>query len=279
MKFLFASDIHVGNNSETESPEPIQQPFDKIEHQLFAAKIHAEKPDVLVVTGDCAESWLWPSLLTEFFQIYKNPHGISICIPGNHDCWLGRPRRLTHEEKFQQFFEEAAANGWIGIKDEPWSKDGIWIAGGMGWYDFSSKDPFFNSCSNQEMDEFAVANRKWIDYEMMGMRSAIDVAKLRMAEFEANLAKVPPPDQRKALIVISHFVGFSRLLAQLKPQDWGVSFMGNMKIGELTAKADADYYFAGHTHRRKEFQLGKMRCINNGSGYGRGSKVYDVIEL
>lgn len=279
MKILFASDPHVGNNSETESPDLIKQPFDRQEHLEFAAKMHAEKPDVLVVTGDCAESWLWPTLLKEFFEIYKNPHGVSIAIPGNHDLWLGRPRRQTHMEKFDQFFIEAQANGWIGIKDEPWSKDGIWIAGGMGWYDFSTKDPKLSEHKNSELDELSWSNRQWIDYEMMNMRSAIAVAKIRMDEFAANLAKVPPPDQRKCLITISHFVGFQRLLTKIQEPDWGSSFMGNSTIGELVVKAEANYYFCGHTHRRKEWEIGNTKCINNGSGYGRNSKVYDIIEV
>jgi hypothetical protein len=112
------------------------------------------------------------------------------------------------------------------------------------------------------------------------MESAIEVNQKQMAEFKDSLSKVPSVDQRKALIIVTHFIGFPRLMADDFPRpDIGSAFMGNYEIGELAAKADCDLFYCGHSHRRKEFQLGKIRCINNGSGYGLGSKQFDVVEL
>jgi len=276
LKIIITSDIHLGNLAEIESPFFPPEPCDQIEHQRFADEIHALKPDVLVVAGDCAESCMWDGHLKTFFEMYKNPHGVSIAIQGNHDCWLSLPVRQTHEEKFQDFFIQAKKNGWKSLKDVPWSNDGVWIAGGMGWYDFSSADPeVVQGMLPHEID----ARRGWSDYGRMRMNSALDVCKLRMAEFESNLKQVPPSSQRKALIVVSHFVGVSRLLQKFGEQDWGAGFMGNWNIGRLAIEAEANFYCCGHSHRRAEFQLGNTRCVNIGSGYGRGSKRYEVIDL
>lgn len=280
MKFVICSDLHLGNTTETESTLRPQMPFDKAEHERFAAEMHAHKPDALVVLGDCAETCLWDDFLAIFFDLYRNPHGASIAIPGNHDLWLGRPLRTTYEEAFANFFSVAADKKWVGIKDEPWVKDGIWIAGGMGWYDFSTRDPEYANIDPIEFDEKVCRAGGWADYPRMNMRSALAVNKVRMAEFKACLAKAPPPDQRKGLVVISHFPGFERLLSDdFGRPDWGRAFMGNNEIGKLVAKSDAQYYFCGHSHRRREFQLGDTKCINNGSGYGAGSKRYDIVEF
>lgn len=286
MKIVVASDIHFGNTSENEATGDVPQPFDKQAHQEFAAEMHGLKPDVLVITGDCAETCIFPDFRKLFFEMYKNPHGDSVAIPGNHDLWLGRPLRTNLEDAFQDFFVQSAANGWFGLKDDPWNKDGIWIGGGMGWYDFSTRDHAFNETSAKDFDEWIFMNTvrgagpSWADYGMMNMRSALSLNKKRMEEFRACLAKVPPADQRKALVVVSHFPGFERLLTdEFKKPDWGRAFMGNTEIGKLVAEHDANIYVCGHTHRRAEFQLGNTKCINNGSGYGLGSKRYDVFEV
>lgn len=280
MKLILTSDIHLGNTFTLESPLVPPEPFDQKEHELFAAQIHAEKPDVLIVTGDCAESSMWDGHLKTFFEMYKNPHGDSICIPGNHDQWLSRPIRTTCEEKFQDFFVQATAHGWVGIKDEPWSKDGVYVAGGMGWYDYSSRNLESQQLTPEEFDEFCFFGRKWSDFGMMGMPSALAFNRLRMAEFESCMNKVPPLDQRNALIAISHFVGLSRLMVKVGAEDdFYAAFFGNFSLGKLVIEKDSDLYYCGHRHRRAEWTIGKTRCICNGSGYGRGSKRFDIVEI
>lgn len=278
MKIVLCSDLHVGNPSPTEgvanwmgSP----MPFDRDEHVAFAKLMHDEKPDVLVVAGDCADTCIWSTFLEEFMRIYKNPHGVSICIPGNHDLWLSRPLRKTYLHAYEEFYKTAAAEGWIGLRNEPWSKDGVYIAGNCCWYDFSTTDPMFSRTPKQWDDK-----GEWADYGMMEMKSALSFNDDLMEEFTEALSKVPAPDQRKALIVVTHMVGFSFLMSdEFKRPDHGRGFMGNLEIGKKVAAMDANLYYCGHTHRRKDQMLGNMRCICNGSGYGRGSKRFDIFEI
>jgi len=279
MRIVLCSDLHVGNPSPTEGVASgfmgVPEPFDEIEHREFAQKIHDEKPDVLIVAGDCADTCIWSTFLKECLQIYKNPHGISLCIPGNHDLWLSRPLRKTFLHAYEDFYKTVEAEGWIGLRDTPWSKDGVYIVGNSCWYDFSTADPAFGRTPAQ-WD----AKGEWADYGMMVMKSALSFNGDLMDEFDASLAKVPAPDQRKALIVVTHMVGFSFLLSDEFPTpDHGRGFMGNLAIGNKVATAEANLYYCGHTHRRRDKMLGNMRCICNGSGYGRGSKRYDVFDI
>jgi metallophosphoesterase superfamily enzyme len=57
-------------------------------HEAFAKEMHDLRPDILVVAGDCAEGWLGDGNWDMFFQTYRNPHGASLCVPGNHDLWM-----------------------------------------------------------------------------------------------------------------------------------------------------------------------------------------------
>lgn len=282
MKLILASDVHYGNKAPSEGDGP----FEKEAHAEFAAEMHSHKPDVLVVAGDCGETCMSSKYLPKMLDVYKNPHGDSICIPGNHDVWLNGYGKMghgrdSHWEQYDWFFKEARCHGWSALRTEPWSKDGVWIAGSMGWYDFSSSDPMV--CPGMMTPEEYDKRHDWSDYGWMRMDSALQVNRERMHEFDKCLSKVPPKGDagRRWLMVVSHFIGFRELMATDFPRpDTGAAFMGNYSIGEKAAAVGADMYYCGHSHRRKEFvHASGMRCVNNGSGYGHGSKRYDVVEV
>jgi 3',5'-cyclic AMP phosphodiesterase CpdA len=288
MKLVFLSDLHYGNYATLEGDGP----FTNADHEKLAQEVHDLKPDILLVAGDCAETCIDIANMKRFLEIYKNPHGVSICIPGNHDMWIpqhGEGSSMTADEKYAWFYSEAKAAGWIGLKDEPFEKDGVWIVGNCGWYDFSTIDPEFMRSGTQGPRDATWYERwrDWSDYGWMKLDRGqtksktpmLDFCKARMAELEASLAKVPAKADRKALVFMTHIVGFERLQAWFRRPDQYRAYMGNVEIGKMAAKAEADVYYCGHTHREMKFELGNMRCINNGSGYGHGSKRYDVIEL
>ncbi len=270
MKIAFLADLHYGNLASNEGVCS----FETKDHKFFAKKVHDEKPDILIVAGDIAETCIKSVYLKACLDTYKNPHGESLCIPGNHDLWLSfieKQNKYTHEEKYEAFYKKVQLAGWVGLRDKPFEKDGIWIVGNSCWYDFSSVDPLFNATI-----EMWKQQRDWVDFPCMNMDSALKVSESRMKEFDKALALVPK--ERKALICVTHFIGFPRLMADefLRP-DYGAAFMGNYNIGKKIVDAGADFYAMGHSHRRKEFQLDNLLAINNGSGYGFGSKKCDLI--
>lgn len=276
MKFVLASDTHFGNHASAEGTGP----FTIADHLKFAQEMHAEKPEVMVVAGDCAETCASEALLGQFFSMYKNPHGVSICVPGNHDCWLSRNSTMSAREKYDWFFKVAKDNGWVALRDEPWSKDGVYVAGNMGWYDFSTIDP-----ETRKTPEEYERWREWSDYDWMRLdrhsckdkTPMIDFCAERLAELDVCLAKVPA--DRKKLVVVTHVVGFQRLQRWFRRPDEYRAYMGCEGIGERVLKARADLYYCGHTHRHERHEISGVTCINNGSGYGLGSKRYDVIEV
>lgn len=282
MKLVIASDIHY--TLDFEGPYCTgegDRGFLRADHIAYAKYIHDLKPDVLFVLGDCAEGMLGRTCLSEFLSIYKNPHGDSICIPGNHDMWLSRGDLIGSfdpEKKYDEFYDTVSRGGWIGLRDTPFEKDGHYFVGNMCWYDFSMSDPATGQTAlSYERDKY------WSDYGFMRMAESpsptpmLEYCTLRMAEFKAGLHKVPK--DRKSLVVGTHMVGFQRLLPFFRNNDYGRAFFGNEEIGRLACEYDANYYFCGHSHRGCSFEIGNMKCVNNGSGYGVGSKRVDIVEL
>lgn len=117
---------------------------------------------------------------------------------------------------------------------------------------------------------------------MTGTERAIPVCETMMAEFDHALSLVPPKSQRKWLGIVTHFIGFRSLMATGFKQngqiDIGAAYMGNYGIGERVLRAEADFFYCGHSHQRKIAKERNTDCINNGSHYGAGAKVFDVIE-
>ena len=272
MKIVLFSDIHYGNESSYEGTGP----FTKNQHVEFAEKIHSEKPDVIVATGDLAETNWGIHLLKEFFSTYRNPYGESLFIPGNHDVWCTN-NGISPEEKYAWHHQVGLTHGWQMLKNYPWSKDGLYIAGSMGWFDFSSIPP-----ATGKTPEYYMKKRNFADYNYMGLKFSPrgkqdpmqKFASDRMLDFDTSLGQVP--SDRKKLIIVSHIVGFKQLMVQW---DEMTAYFGNFNLGKKVLKHKPDLYYCGHTHSFAEAKIEGVRCINNGSGYGLGSKRYDVIEL
>ena len=301
MKLIVISDIHMTPSDLNFGATEGSRPFFRTDHENFAKEIHAEKPDILLVTGDCAEGASGSQTLLDFLNIYRNPHGVSLCIPGNHDMWFSRNdtlNKLSVEDKYKNWLTVANSNGWIALDDTPYEKEGWYISGNMGWYDFSMIDPDCkygytrSATGNRQLSTITPIEYErqgnWSDYNFMfplGSESKtpmLDFCRNRMRSFRRSLSDVPVK-KRKGLVVASHFVGFDRLLAKFRDADYGRAFFGNTEIGELACKNDADYYFCGHSHKYVKSVISgvekDMICINNGSGYGFGSKRMDMVEL
>lgn len=269
MRIVLASDLHYGNMSSYEG----DRPFVEGDHVALAAEMHRLKPDLLVITGDVAETIMDVDHLSKALEVYRNPHGDSLMITGNHDVWcLGQ---MDPYEKFWWNVQEAQNAGWKTLVEEPWERDGVYVAGGMGWYNYS--------CSPKVLGldpMYYESTRGFSDFHYMGMRNLsdrtpmLDYCDVRMGEFERCVAKVP--EDRKALIVASHYPGYEEMLTI---QDTNTAFFGNTDIGDVVRKAKADVFYCGHTHMRARFKKDGTTCVNNGSGYGHPSKTYDVIDV
>ena len=180
----------------------------------------------------------------------------------------------TFPSKLLRFYTAAERNGWIALHDQPYEKDGVVVAGHMCWYDFSSADPSIGwSATRWE-------NSHWSDFDnMMGLRKhCLEWCDQQMVEFDKCMYHMPTVC--RYLAVVTHFVGMQELMADgFRSPNHGAAFMGNYSIWPRMERYKPDLYYCSHTHRHKEVIKGKTRCINNGSGYGYGSKRYDIVEV
>lgn len=288
MRIVVLSDIHYGNDAHSAGGRP----FSKKAHKEFAARAHSEKPDVLLVCGDVADTVIGKELLAKCLDTYRNPHGASLFVTGNHDVWYRK--RVGYfegfpvfegvgfddaEEKYHWHGREADRHGWTFLKDEPWELDGVWFLGNMGWYDFSSAPPELGMTP-----ERYEAQRRFSDYVAMGYDSGPDQTPMlsfcsrRMDELKVAASKLPHYRRRNGLVVATHVVGFPELMGPIR--DYYSAFFGNYSIGEDVVRGlSPDYYCCGHTHSHVDGYISGIRCINNGSDYGLGEKRYDVLEI
>jgi predicted phosphodiesterase len=271
MKIAFVADIHYCGN------EPDSTWFSKSRHEEFSKKIHEHKPDVLIFGGDIAESYANPNLLGECLDIYKNPHGASLFIPGNHDVWClgmiwGPGKPMDCEEKYLWNLSIAEQHGWVPLWNKPWSFDNVSFVGNMGWYNLKS------SRSMGLEPEFYETRRNWSDYKKMDLESSklkspmLAFCRRRMKELDESFLSLP--NERRALVVVTHMVGFDRLLGFT---DDKTAYFGNDSIGKRVLKSNATHYLCGHTHFRMETVIAGVHCLNNGSDYG--SKRCDIVKI
>lgn len=263
MRIVLVSDTHFcGQDDEY---------FGLEAHKKLASQMHAKKPDVLVISGDVAETNVHPSYLGECLDIYGNPHGHSIMVPGNHDVWCSNTN-MEAEQKYIWNLETASRKGWTPLSDKPVEIGGIWFAGNMGWYDFRCCPKFIGF-----PPAYYEKKRDWSDYGYMCLTDpAIEspmksFCKLRMSEFKKCLGAVPPGHRP---VVVTHIVGFKEML-------WGnnesTAYFGNLSIGSEVLKKKALLYMCGHTHHGIDIEIRGTHCINNGSDYH--SKRFTLIDL
>lgn len=240
-------------------------------HMELARRMHAERPDVLVISGDVAETNVNPSYLGECLDTYKNPHGYSVMVPGNHDVWCSNTN-MEAEQKYLWNLETAIKRGWIPLSDRPVDIDGTWFAGNMGWYDFGCCPKYLGF-----PPEYYEKRRAWSDYRYMcltdpSIKSPMkSFCRRRMSEFRKCLGAVPSGCRP---VVVTHIVGFRELLGG---NDENTAYFGNLSIGREVLKRKAILYMCGHTHHGVDVEIRGTRCVNNGSDYGR--KDFTLIEL
>lgn len=267
MKIAFLSDLHYGNYSSIEGVAP----FSMSCHRDFAKSVHNLKPDIIIVAGDFAETCIDETLLSDAMRTYKNPYGLSICIPGNHDLWINhnKSKKYDWRDAYEKFYATAKNNDWIALRDKPFEYNNTCFVGNMGWYDFSTADPTCNMTSEQWDN-----SSNWSDYEMMRMKSAHDVCAITMKEIN-NAVSLIDTEKNSKFIAVTHIVGHEHLMADFPRPDFGRAFIGNSNI--FSRLNNMDVYYCGHSHRRRIVRQSKTILINNGSGYGLGSKKCDVF--
>src|SRR5262245_28311236 len=105
--------------------------------RALAYEVAAFGPDAFVVAGDVAESL---ADLERCLGILKREVSCPILVlAGNHDLWA---RDAGSRRKWEELISETVRKaGCVWLEKTTFVKDGVGVAGSIGWYDYSAADP------------------------------------------------------------------------------------------------------------------------------------------
>jgi hypothetical protein len=239
VRVAFTSDLHIDHH-----PDLVE---------LIAARV-AGAADVVVVAGDVS-----PKLakLADALRRLRAAGPVVVFVPGNHDLWCGPGTPDSRSRYFDVFPELCAAAGAVYLPSGPLALDGVTLAGQMGWYDYSLRDPELDAVVPlAAYARGSLGPIAWMDKQFIVWPGYDDRALTRlMAErLAADLAAAP----RDAPVwVVTHMLPFVELVAR-RPLPWGFvnAFLGATALGaEIVAATAAGVPVAravsGHTHFRR----------------------------
>ncbi len=234
MRILVTSDLHM----EVTGHHTI--------HRLVAG-MEREEPDLVVIAGDLGNPLhMYEQCLACFSTL---PCTVAV-LPGNHDLWASNGQ--TSRQLYEKMLPEATRqSGMHWLEDVPLVlENGIAVAGGIGWYDYSARDPQLD----QSDDDIAECKPRY----------AMDASKIDWAwtdqEFAATcrhrlqrqLLRLEEDEEVNQVLVVTHVPIFeSQIERRPEDQDWskGTPYFGHLTLGEsLRGFPKLRYVVSGHTH-------------------------------
>lgn len=213
----------------------------------LVAGIIRESPDLIVLAGDLGNPL---ALFEECLACFLKVDCPVAVIAGNHDIWCNAEERSADlfRRRLPQITREF---GFHWLEDGPLRlEDGIAIAGGIGWYDYSARDPRLNQSIHDivaNKARYAMdANR--VDWSHTDIEFAAE-CRDRMNEHLTELQADPTV---REVLVATHVPMFEEQLER-RPQDlqWseGTPYFGHHTMGDLVRNfTKVRYVVSGHTH-------------------------------
>lgn len=230
MKLLLTTDTHAGMDMKT----------DHIHRTRFLPAVVAEKPDVIIHTGDWGITE--PKHVERAFRQFREYCGDIpiIGVLGNHDYW-DRKHEFRSVQELEEKILEWERQYKIQILDgDSVILGNIKIFGFMGWYASASamtNDLFYVPC--------------WTDTD----------AELRQRARNNFNTTINTPRRYKTEICITHFPPYTKDFTYQE-------FCANqMYFDPLCEKFD--YLIVGHSHQQEDFFHKGCRVINPGSDYNK----------
>jgi putative phosphoesterase len=244
MRIAILSDIHEGLNRKNTGKDIIA---------ILKKWINSHSPDLFIISGDMTAGPKKSLNLLNQLQI-DCPQTKLLFVHGNHDVY--------HEDSMDAYetllqFQGNLGNGPIELNED-------WVViGDGGWYDYTFGIDEFTG------EQFAMGKYNdftWPDKTYAHwLKSDQDETNRYLEQIESWLID----KQGKNIIMISHFVPFSRFVLKKNDLSWDFfnAMMGSTRFGELALKYGVKKYIFGHIHTRFHENYNGIEVICNPLGY------------
>jgi len=201
--------------------------------------------EVGVVAGDVGEG---PSAFRRCLALIRSRFpGDVLVLAGNHDLWNAPGHRAAPSRDLWDTVLPAmiADSGCIDLERAVWFRDGIAVAGSIGWYDYSATE------DRPPCPPAYYEINKWrhckdadhIDWPLSDTGFANQVGEA-LAE---RLSRLEDDDAVDRVLVATHMPAFEQ---QLRMELSGNAYFGNLTLGGRIAKfRKVRWVISGHTHQ------------------------------
>jgi putative phosphoesterase len=242
VKLGILSDIHVDINLIREQDFIIPSMAD------FARTHHL---DAWLIAGDISSDYrLTLEALRKLESLSSRP---CFFVPGNHDIWTEKHKDMNSWEIYHELQSHER-----NVSREPVKlKEGWYLTGDLGWYDYSFGDPAYTAEDFDRMiyRDGCKEERVWQDSVMaVWNRPTRDTHEYFLSSLEKKLSSRSSGN----LIVMTHVLPIEDFTVGMDhPQHemWKYlnAFLGGKSYGELLFRhPSVRYSICGHIHYRKE---------------------------
>lgn len=240
-RVAFTSDFHVDVTK--------QNIIEEVKNYLKNNKV-----DILCFAGDMSAN---VELSVELLKEFEEDLGIKVlAVTGNHEVW--DTEKGTSFEAVDKF---NLLSNKISVMNQPYEFSDWVILGNMGWYDYSTAQPYFYE---KQLDKMSYGQTSWNDkyYCDWEGKKNHEVANYFLEELKKQLEVY----KNKNIILLSHVVPYSECITIKNNSSWDYfnAFIGNLNIGHLANDYKVKIAHFGHTHYRyyKKNEYGvEMICM------------------
>jgi predicted phosphohydrolase len=289
MRILITADLHYNIPRSREGVEDL------------ARRVIETGGDALVLLGDTAGAQLEP--MRQALRLFADFEGKKLMVPGNHCLWCRKGENSLH--RYHHILPQVAREeGFEMLDHHPQLLSKTGLAGSIGWYDYSFRDPrlevpveFYReklspgAAAYMGRDDLVEAHRdklqprhmalgvRWRDGQFvhLPMTDAQFVATLS-ERLREQLEFLSTRSDR--IVVFLHHLPFADLVPEDRPDRFAfaAAYLGAEKFGQVLLEFPRiSHVYCGHSHWPSRIRRGHMEVVNIGSTYVE--KKLEILEL
>ncbi|MCO4783166.1 MAG: metallophosphoesterase [Candidatus Cloacimonetes bacterium] len=255
MKVFASSDIHFDHN-----------PANQKVWELLHKKCLTQKPEVLIICGDLAESL---SAFDQSLSLFKDLNCHKLFVPGNHDLWNRVDTKSNATQKLEVDLPKICNNNnWHYLPSNPLQIENWTFVGSPFWYDYSLM-PKDHPFSVEDFQKKSYQGRTWQDSNFVRFtqfKDDFEVCKHFYNQLKSDLKLA----KTKQIFCASHFPCHHEIFnftGKNWPLEYFGAYMGSNRYQELLEQYKVSILLSGHVHRKFDETINDMRVILNPLGY------------